>query len=379
MGIKVTLRKKSISDNRESLYLDFYPAIEDPATGKLSRRLFLRMYLISSPKTPIDKAHNKELLQFAGQIRQKKEQEVNKPEIYSGFEREQLKLKAKQDEDFLTYLTQLAQKRKGSTHDNWTSMLLHFEDYVHGPIKFSQVTESLCEGFKEFLLSTRSKRKSRNQLSQNSAVSYFNKFKAGLKQAYKDGFLAFDLNSRITCIKTEEVIKETLTLEELQQLAKTECKYPFLKKHVLFTALTGLPYGEMKELTWGMVEVSDSFGIRIRMRRGKTKRGYYINISKQAYNLLGIRKDSQDLVFEQLKNSDRYYSFPKWLKEVGINKKMTFHDLRHSYGVIQIDLGTDLYTLQGNMGHATSRQTTLYGKISDARKREAAERIKLEF
>jgi integrase len=58
---------------------------------------------------------------------------------------------------------------------------------------------------------------------------------------------------------------------------------------------------------------------------------------------------------------------------------MTFHDLRHSYGVIQIDLGTDLYTLQGNMGHATSRQTMLYGKISDARKREAAERIKLEF
>jgi integrase len=58
---------------------------------------------------------------------------------------------------------------------------------------------------------------------------------------------------------------------------------------------------------------------------------------------------------------------------------MTFHDLRHSYGVIQIDLGTDLYTLQGNMGHSTSRQTMLYGKISDARKREAANRIKLDF
>jgi integrase len=379
MGIKVTLRKKSISDNRESLYLDFYPAVEDPATGKLSRRIFLRMYLISSPKTPIDKAHNKELIQLAGQIRQKKEQEVNKPEIYSGFEREQLKLKAKQDEDFLTYLTQLAQKRKGSTYDNWTSMLLHFEDYVNGPVKFSQVNESLCEGFKEHLLSSKSKRKERKQLSQNTAVSYFNKFKAALKQAYKDGYLTFDLNSRVDCIKTEEVIKETLTLEELQQLAKADCQYPMLKKYVLFTTLTGLPYGEMKQLTWGMIEASESFGVRIKMRRGKTKRGYYINISEQAYKLLGSMKGSQDLVFEQLSNSDRYYSFPKWLEEVGIQKKMTFHDLRHSYGVIQIDLGTDLYTLQGNMGHATSRQTMLYGKISDARKREAADRIKLDF
>jgi integrase len=379
MAIKVTLRRKPISKGRESLYLDYYPAIVDPSTGNQTRRLFLKLYLFRNPKSPGEKTHNKDLIQLGEQIRQTRELEVNKPEIYTDFEKEQLRIKAKQDEDFLTYLTQLAQKRKGSTYDNWTSMLLHFEDYANGPIKFSQVTENLCEGFKEFLLSTKSKRKSRNQLSQNSAVSYFNKFKAGLKQAYKDGFFNVDLNSKITCVKTEEVIKETLTLEELQHLAKAECQYPLLKKYVLFTALTGLPYGEMKRLIWGQIEVSDSFGIRIKMRRGKTKRGYYINISEQAYKLLGQRKDYQDLVFDQLCDSDRYKRFPKWLDEIGINKKMTFHDLRHSYGVIQIDLGTDLYTLQGNMGHATSRQTMMYGKISDSRKREAADRIKLEI
>jgi integrase len=379
MAIKVTLRRKLISKDRESLYLDFYPAIIDPGTGNSTRRLFLKLYLFRNPKSPSEKAHNKELNQLAEQIRQTRELQVNKPEIYTDFEKEQMRLREKQDEDFLTYLSQLAQKRKGSTHDNWTSMLIHFEDYVHGPIKFSQVTESLCEGFKEFLLSTKSKRKSRNQLSQNSAVSYFNKFKAGLKQAYKDGFFNIDLNSKIACVKTEEVIKETLTLEELQKLAKADCQYPMLKKYVLFTALTGIPYGEMKKLTWGMIELSESFGIRIKTRRGKTKRGYYVNISEQAYKLLGQRKDYQDLVFEQLSDTDRYKRFPKWLEEVGIQKKMTFHDLRHSYGVIQIDLGTDLYTLQGNMGHSTSRQTMLYGKISDARKREAANRIKLDF
>lgn len=379
MAIKVTLRRKPISKGRESLYLDYYPAIIDSSTGNPTRRLFLKLYLFRNPKSPGEKAHNKVLIQLGEQIRQTRELEVNKPEIYTDFEKEQLRIKAKQDEDFLTYLSQLAQKRKGSTYDNWTSMLIHFEDYSRGPIKFSQVSESFCEGFKEYLLNSRSKRKNKAQLSQNSAVSYFNKFKAGLKQAYKDGYLNSDLNSKITCVKTEEVIKETLTIEELQQLAKSECQYPMLKKYVLFTTLTGLPYGEMKRLIWGQIEVSDSFGIRIKMRRGKTKRGYYINISEQAYGLLGDRKDSQDLVFDQLSDYDRYICFPKWLKQVGIQKKMTFHDLRHSYGVIQIDLGTDLYTLQGNMGHATSRQTMHYGRISDARKRIAAERIKLDF
>ncbi len=45
MAIKVTLRKKFISKGRQSLYLDFYPAIPHPETGKSTRRQFLNMYL----------------------------------------------------------------------------------------------------------------------------------------------------------------------------------------------------------------------------------------------------------------------------------------------------------------------------------------------
>jgi integrase len=58
---------------------------------------------------------------------------------------------------------------------------------------------------------------------------------------------------------------------------------------------------------------------------------------------------------------------------------MTFHDLRHTYGCLQIDAGTDIYTLQGNMGHSTPRQSMKYGRISDQRKRAAADIIKLDF
>jgi hypothetical protein len=34
MAIKVKLREKKISGNRQSLYLDFYPAIPHPETGE---------------------------------------------------------------------------------------------------------------------------------------------------------------------------------------------------------------------------------------------------------------------------------------------------------------------------------------------------------
>lgn len=47
MATKVKLRQKSISGNRQSLYLDFYPAIQHPETGEQTRREFLGFYLFS--------------------------------------------------------------------------------------------------------------------------------------------------------------------------------------------------------------------------------------------------------------------------------------------------------------------------------------------
>ncbi|NCD43516.1 MAG: site-specific integrase, partial [Bacteroidia bacterium] len=41
MTTKVTLRQKKISKGRQSLYLDFYPAIPHPETGEPTRREFL--------------------------------------------------------------------------------------------------------------------------------------------------------------------------------------------------------------------------------------------------------------------------------------------------------------------------------------------------
>jgi hypothetical protein len=90
---KVKLRTKVISGNRLSLYLDFYPAIPHPETGEPTRREFLGLYLFDKAKTVVDKQHNKETKNLAEQIRQKRDNQLNKPDIYSGYEKEQLKIR----------------------------------------------------------------------------------------------------------------------------------------------------------------------------------------------------------------------------------------------------------------------------------------------
>lgn len=380
MSIKVKLRQKAISGNRQSLYLDFYPAIPHPETGEPTRREFLGLYLFDKAKNPIDKQHNKETLQLAEQIRQKKENHLNKPEIYTGYEKEQLKIKEQGEQNFVQYFKTLADKRKASNHDNWVSAYNYLETFTKGNLKFADLNEKFCNEFKEFLLTTKSNKSSKTTLAQNSAVSYFNKLKATLKQAYKDGYLPSDLNAKIEPIKQAETRRNFLTIEELNSLVKTECNNPLLKRAALFSALTGLRFSDIKNLVWGEIHHSVENGYSIQFTQQKTKGVEVLPISEQAYSLLGEPKEPTDKVFEGLtysayENKHLY----QWIGAAGITKDITFHCFRHTFATLQLSKGTDIYTVSKMLGHRELKTTQIYAKIIDQTKREAADKIKLDM
>ncbi len=380
MAIKVKLREKKISGNRQSLYLDFYPAISHPETGEPTRREFLGLYLFDKAKNPIDKQHNKETLQLAEQIRQKRENHLNKPEIYTGYELEQKRIKELGEQNFVTYFKSLADKRKASNHDNWVSAYNYLDTFTNGNLKFADLNEKFCNGFKEYLLTTKSNKSSKTTLAQNSAVSYFNKLKATLKQAYKDGYLNTDLNAKIEPIRQVETRRSFLTIEELNSLVKTECNNPLLKRAALFSALTGLRFSDIKNLVWGELEYIENNGYFIQFKQQKTKGVEMMPISEQAYSLLGERKEPSDKVFEGLtysayENKHLY----QWIGAAGITKDITFHCFRHTFATLQLSKGTDIYTVSKMLGHRELKTTQIYAKIIDQTKREAANKIILEF
>ena len=380
MAIKVKLRQKPISGNRQSLYLDFYPAIPHPETGEPTRREFLGLYLFDKAKNPIDKQGNKETLQLAEQIRQKLENYLNKPEIYTGYEKEQLKIKEQGEQNFVTYFKSLADKRKASNHDNWVSAYNYLKTFTKGNLKFADLNEKFCNEFKEYLLTTKSNKSNKVTLAQNSAVSYFNKLKATLKQAYKDGYLPSDLNGKIQPVKQAETQRNFLTIEELNSLVKTECNNPLLKRAALFSALTGLRFSDIKNLVWGELEYIEGNGYFIQFKQQKTKGVEMMPISEQAYSLLGERKEPTDKVFEGLtysayENKHLY----QWIVAAGITKDITFHCFRHTFATLQLSKGTDIYTVSKMLGHRELKTTQIYAKIIDQTKREAADKIQLDF
>ena len=52
-----------------------------------------------------------------------------------------------------------------------------------------------------------------------------------------------------------------------------------------------------------------------------------------------------------------------------------FHCARHTFAVLQLSLGTEIYTLSKLLGHRELKTTQVYAQIMDEKKREAVNRI----
>ena len=385
MVTKVSLRQKRISKGRMSLYLDFYPPIPHPETGEPTRREFLGLYVSETPKSAMDKAHKKDTLAIGESIRQKRENFLNKPEIYSQYEAAQLKIKKAGDRSFIEYFAELTKKRKANNRANWRSALKYLIDFTDGQLKFSDLNQRFLEDFKEYLLSTKSLKSDKTILAQNSAVSYFNKVKAALKQAYKDDLLQVDLNAKVSPIKSAETRREFLTIEELNQLVLTPCNNELMKRSALFSALTGLRFSDIQKMTWGELEHIKDQGYILNYSQKKTSGVEVLPISDQAYGLTKGAADPADMpskeaVFKGLKYSAYHNKhLYQWLGAAGITKDITFHCFRHTFATLQLFNGTDIYTVSKMLGHKDLKTTQVYAKIVDSAKRAASEKIKLDL
>jgi integrase len=378
MATKVTLRQKAISKKRQTLYLDYWPAITNPETGKKTRREFLKQYIFDKPKKQADKEHNENVMQLAEQIKLKRENELNKPEIYSELEKERLKATKTGKGNFIEYFKKLTDKHPGPTHDDWLIVYKYLKQFAGENLPFSELTKEFCSDFREYLLTTK-RYNSDMPLSQNSACTYFVKFKAAVKKAYKDDKIKTYVGLDVPVIKVLESQRNYLTLDELNAVAKAQCNIPVMKAAALFSALTGLRYGDIKNLTWGKIE-KDNGNYQIRFRQQKTKGLVTLPISEQAYSLLGEPREPEAEVFPELIISSYYNKYLlQWIARAGITKDVTFHSFRHTFATLQLTEGTDLFTVSKMLGHVNIKTTAIYAKVVDKLKQDAVNRIKLDL
>ena len=371
--MKVTLREKKLKNSKRSLYLDFYPPIE--IDGKLSRREFLSLYVFEKPKNETEREHNKETRILASSICARRQLELQ--EGAHGF------VSRKRTGDFLQFFTDLAARKKGadgSLSFIWQNALNHFSDFCGGRYTFGQVDRNLCERFREYLSDRPSRKTPGNRLATNTVKNVFARFLSAAKTAYEQKLIQSDPTIGVRRVRAVETKREFFTIDELQRLSATECAAmpEDLRRAALFSALTGLRHSDIKKLLWSEVQ-HNSEGHFLHLSIQKTGETLYQPMSDEARELLGKAGKPDEKVFPKLKYSVMTsIHLNRWLIAAGIAKNATFHAFRHTFATAQITLGTGIFTVSQMLGHRDVRQTQIYARLLDEKKREAAGKIKLK-
>lgn len=369
----ITLRQRTLPSGRTTLYLDII------CNGRRKVES-LKLFLI--PETSrADKQKNKETLKLAEAIRAKRVVEVQNKEF--GFKSDYA-----EETNFYDYYVAITEKRLGTESrgnwGNWRSCLKHLEKYDPNLKKriFADITQEWVQGFRDYLEKEACawgcdyrQRIKDHPLSKNSKLSYFNKLRACLNQAVEERIIQTNPILGVERFKEAEGTRMYLTIDEVKKLAQTECEYPNIKRAFLFSCLTGLRRSDVLRLKWGDIHKQDDY-TRIIFTQKKTGGLEYLDISAQAAELLGERGKPNECVFTDIHSpSCTNEAIKRWVLRAGINKEITFHCARHTFAVMMLDLGTDIYTVSKLLGHRELSTTQRYAKVLDKNKQKAVSKI----
>jgi len=217
----------------------------------------------------------------------------------------------------------------------------------------------------------------------NSVAGYWSTFRAVLHTAYREHKIMENPNGFLERIDTIPTEKEHLSKDELVKLANTPCTSAVLKTAFLFACLTGLRKSDIKQLTWENIQPYGDGGMYVTLRMQKTKELVNNPISDEALELIGFYNEYKnrmptDKVFVGFADKLTQKPLKNWLKTAGITKKISFHCSRHTFGSLQVDAGTSVYTVQHMLGHKNVSTTQIYANMADESKRESVNRITLK-
>ena len=367
----VRLREKELANGVRSLYLDIY------VSGKRSYE-FLKLYLI--PETnPQAKVQNENTMRAANTIKLNRILEItnNKAGLKNTSIRAKMLLK-----DWMETFRQ-AQEQKGVKDQKLIHNTVHALTAYNINVAMRDVNRDYIIGLTNFLRNDyRSPRG--KKLKDYSVLNYLGCLRNALNMAVREDVIADNPIMKLSAqdkVKAPESQREYLTVEEVQQLEATDSPYPHIKQAFLFACYTGLRCSDVRSITWGKI-VKDGEKYRLHTVMFKTKRPFYIPLSKKAMQWMPERGDKtdDDLIFENIpvQVNTKLYLQP-WLDKAGITKPITFHCSRHTFGTMMLTLGADIYTTSKLMGHTKVEVTQIYAKIINKKKDDAVSLIDQAF
>ena len=345
--MKVSVITKPLTDGkRQSIFLSWGKVVRHPVTGVGTRRISIDAWEWISPKTAIEKAHNKDVRSHVA---------LKQAEIASSLMKGDLSFlgvrthEGSVEQYYREYCERLG---NASTRRMYLSLLTHMRKYDKKGTRLVDVSIEWLSGFQQYLRST---------ASDNSVRTRMLYIKAALNDAYRKGYIEKRVTDFVKPLKATKVHREWITRDEADRLANTPCRDSVIKRAFLFSCYTGIRSVDVCDIV--SKNTQDIHGItHLKYLNHKSKAWVQSPISVKAVRFFDKSIDDNDPQFPGLKRRLRVKGkdvFSEWVMAAAITKKITFHCSRHTFAVWALE-NSDLYTVSEMMGHSSITTTSIY-------------------
>lgn len=250
--------------------------------------------------------------------------------------------------------------------------------------------------------------------AQETVIKLNNHIRSSLKDAVEEGLIPFDptrkaiLKGQASKRKKEDKYLDYDEFKSLMKLVEDGLNPAFASPILVIVAgVTGFRFSELLGLTWNDVnfesntlDVNKTWNYKLK-KWGPTKNESSVRkipIDQYSMQLLKTHKVEQELLFEKFSiiNSNDFIFYnlkdgivssnavnkylKKKLKELGIDRNMTLHGLRHTHASILLYSGVNILNVSKRLGHANLETTmSTYLHIVKELEEKDAEKINAVF
>lgn len=370
--MSVQLRKRKNADGSVSLRLDIY----NNGQRIIETLKHLKLKKVSNVA---DREINKQYLQQAEAIRVTRaaELEANSYNMTSDAGKKTVVTVWMQ-----SYIDGYTKKDKR----NLQGALNRFKDYLieikKQGLVFGALTSLHIEDFIDFLEANS---------TGEGAISYYSRFKKMIKQAYRQRLLKDNVLDFVKRkVKGKAKKKDILTLAELKILSGTPIESSEVRRAFLFCSVTGLRWCDVKALTWGNLDLANN---QMQLMQSKTANEVIIPLNETALKLIEIPHEKlskspkngsicpkkNELIFNLPSANGANKTVKAWVKRAKIEKAITWHNARHSFGTNLIFNEVDVLTTSKLLGHTSMKHTQRYVDASTEMKQAATNKVNIEL
>lgn len=384
------LGAKLLSDGRESLFLDYYfgftmvysNTLDKMVPKKQKRRESLSLYLWHNPRTPQQRQENKDTLAIANKIRRDRANDIAEPE-----KKVELQTK-KADVNFLDYMQEYVDNYSKADVRVMQMAVNRFKNFLKDTpeytifadfIKPNQIDCDMIEVFIEYLQHTS---------TGEGAKTIYQRFKKLIRYAVANDVMrknpCINKQGQNITIKVDDgaIVKDVLSPEEIKKLIETH--YPKenlqVRNAFIFSLNTGMRWCDVKDLTFGNFDFANrTFSYNQNKTKGhSSKSNVSLPLTDALLALMGEQpeaRDKDELVFALPSHTMALKALRRWTKFAGIDKHITFHCARHSFGTNMASTaarkGFSIRVVQDMLGHSSLRYTERYTRVVDEQKKAA--------